>query len=276
MKIGFLTFEQFHRKANIGSSRIRCDWVLKHMDGAERFHMGRPYDVVIYQKAYFVEHAKLFKGIKILDLCDADWLSWGYDIRAMIDEVDAITCSTQAIAEFIVNVRPELPVWVIPDRIDFSQEMPQKEHIGDTKKVVWFGYQHNQEQLVYVLPALIRRKLELIVISNKPYIVPATGKNLEITNLPWSQEHWKNDILKGDVAICPNDKRGRFKYKSDNKITQSWALGMPVCAIDKDLDRFAGEKERKDEARRNLEIVHKNFDVKDSAKEYEKLIKTLI
>ena len=275
MRVGMVTFEQYHRKANIGSTRIRCDWPIKYWEDAERYHIGRNYDVIIYQKAYWVEHAKLFKGIKILDLCDADWLSWGYAIVEMIENVDAVTCSTKAIAEFIVNVTDK-PVWVIPDRIDLDVDIPKKEHQGELKKAVWYGYSHNQEQIAPAIQALIKRDIELFVISEKPYILPSYGKKLEITNLPWSKEHWMNDILKGDVVLCPNNKKGRFQYKSENKTIQAWALGMPVAHIDKDLDKFASENARKDEASLRLKEVDKKYNVKDSVKEYQELIDEII
>ena len=272
--VGFVTFEQYHRKANIGSTRIRCDWLINNWENAERYFIGKDYDVMIYQKAYWVEHAKRFDGVKILDICDADWLSWGYDIKAMIDAVDAISCSTQAIAEVLVNTTDK-PIWIIPDRLDFDEETPIKEHVGDLKKVVWFGYQHNQSQLIHALPALQKRKLELIVLSEKPYVMPSGGKGLEIKNLPWSKDHWKNDIIKGDVVLCPNDKKGRFKFKSDNKIIQSWALGMPVASIDSDLDKYLTEQARKEEADKRLKEVQERYNVKDSVKEYQQLIQSI-
>jgi len=275
MNIGFVTFEQYHRKANIGSTRIRCEWPVKYWDDAEIYHIGRKYDALIYQKCYWVEHAKQFEGIKILDLCDADWLSWGYAIVEMIENVDAITCSSRAIAEFIVNVTDK-PVWVIPDRLDLDAIIPKKEHEGELKKVVWFGYQHNQEQIGPAIPALIKRDLELIVISEKPYIVPSYGKKLEITNLPWSNEHWQKDIQKGDAILCPNNKKGRFYYKSDNKVIQAWALGMPVAVIDKDLDKFSSQEARRSESEMRLKEVVKSYNVKDSVKEYKELIDEII
>ena len=77
MKIGILTFEQFHGRKDIGSSRIRAKWVINHWPEAEEFVFGQKYDVVIYQKAYWLEHAQEFKGLKILDICDADFLHCG-------------------------------------------------------------------------------------------------------------------------------------------------------------------------------------------------------
>jgi len=78
MKIRNYNFLQNNEgRKDIGSSRIRGEWLANNCGDTEIFIQGKAYDVVIYQKAYWVEHAKLFKGIKILDLCDPDWLHWG-------------------------------------------------------------------------------------------------------------------------------------------------------------------------------------------------------
>ena len=56
MKIGFLTFEQFYGRKDIGSSRIRAQWLVNHWPEAELFKMGEKYDVIIYQKVYWPEN----------------------------------------------------------------------------------------------------------------------------------------------------------------------------------------------------------------------------
>ena len=116
MKIGILTFEQFHGKMDIGISRIRGHWLAKYWDEAEVWKMGQKYDIMIYQKVYWIEHAKQFNGIKILDLCDPDWKEWSSRIKQMIDLCDAVTTSTYEIAKYIIKLTDK-PVWYIPDRL---------------------------------------------------------------------------------------------------------------------------------------------------------------
>ena len=60
-KIGILTFEQFQGRQNIGSSRIRVKWPLKYWENAEEFVMGQKYDVVIYQKAYWLAYEEIWR-----------------------------------------------------------------------------------------------------------------------------------------------------------------------------------------------------------------------
>lgn len=278
MKVGFLTFEQFQGKKNIGSSRIRCDWLIKYWgdNNAERFRYGAEYDVVVYQKAYFWQHAQAYKGIKILDLCDADWLHWGYHLVHTMRFCDAVTCSTEEIARYIVNLTDK-PVWVIPDRIDFDvlKDKKPKVHKGDLKKILWYGYSDNFEMLDPAIPAIKSRGLELIVISNKPYSLPAYGRGIDLTNYTWSPDTWVDDIMKGDLVINPKSKKGRFRFKSDNKTIQAWALGLPVAMNDRQLDQFITQESREKEQRDKLALVQKEFNVTKSVSELKDLIKSL-
>lgn len=272
MKVGFLTFEQHQGKANAGSSRIRCDYLIKYWGGdAERFVMGQKYDVIVFQKAYWTEYAKKFDGIKIFDICDADWLHWGYHLKEMIDAVDGITCSTMEIAKFIVQLTDK-PVAVIPDRVDLETLPPAKEHYGDARSVAWFGYAENFPQLNGAVPAIRKRDLELIVVSTSAYIPPASERAVEIQNLPWKPNTWMTDVQKADIVVLPRYTHGRFKYKSNNKVVQSWALGLPVAFLDTDLDRFLNESERRKEVDTAMEIVKNQYDARISVKELKEFI----
>jgi len=91
-RCGLLTFEQWYGKEDMGSSRIRGHWIINNWKEAELFKQGEKYDVVIFQKCYWLDYVKAFKGIKILDLCDPDWLDT-VPIIDIIDNVDAITVS---------------------------------------------------------------------------------------------------------------------------------------------------------------------------------------
>ncbi len=269
MKIGVLLFEQFHGKKDVGSSRIRGHWLVKHWPEAEIYRYGAQYDVVIYQKAYFVEHAKRFKGVKILDLCDPDWLNWATKFTEMIEEVDAITCSslelTKAVSKFTKK-----PVYFIPDRVEFDILPPPKKHFGPTKKVVWYGYGHNFPILDSCIKALSDRKLELIVVSETVYVKPSAF-NIEVTNLPFSQ-HYLADIQKGDVVLNPKYVKGKWKYKSENKTVIAWAIGMPVAHDEEQLDKMMTEEQRKSVSASGYTKAVNEFDIKLSVQDYKDVI----
>lgn len=276
MKVGFLTFQQFHGKLDIGSSRIRAEWVAKYWPEAEVHKIGGEYDVIIYQKVYWKEHAKMFPGIKILDLCDPDWLHWGHRVKEMIDLCDAVTTSTIEIAKYIVFLTDK-PVWYIPDRLDPAMfEIPPKVHSGPTKTAVWYGYSENFPMLTPAIPSLIKHGIEeLIVIasSRSPYRINKQyeGK-ITVTNYPWNKDTVNQDIQRADIVINPRSTKARWKFKSNNKTINAWALGMPVAHNEVELDELMTEAQRKKEAELRLKEVKEKYDVIKSVEEYKKLI----
>ena len=275
MKIGILTFEQMHGRVDVGSSRIRGDWLIKYWDEAERFVLGTKYDVVIFQKAYWVEYAKEFKGIKILDLCDPDWMHFGYPVKEMIELCDAVTCSSEEIKNYISKITDK-PVYYIPDRVDLEVHNIKKQHIGDAKNVVWFGYHSNFALLDSTIISLKTLKLSLIVISDKPYIPPAGLKNrIEIINLPWDVDTVNSDIIRGDIVLNPIIKVGKWKFKSNNKTLTSWALGMPVANDNDDLKLFLKEENRIKESEKRLKEIIELWDVKISVQDFKDIIERL-
>lgn len=278
MKTAFLTFEQFHGKKNIGSSKIRCHWLIenwlkegKDIGNAEVFKIGKKYDCIIFQKAYWIEYAKVFKGIKILDLCDPDWLNWPYEMIAMINEVDGITTSTEALANSIAKFTDK-PVWYLADRVNLDLIKPIKKHKGNAKTVVWYGYSQNFEMLQSAIHAIKKEKLNLIVISNKPFSIASWPEDIELTNFFYNEEHVYQDIAKADIVINPISDSAHWKYKSNNKTVIAWALGMPVAANDQELKKFIPEEARIEEVNKRLKEVEEKYDVKLSVKELKNII----
>jgi hypothetical protein len=279
MKIGILLFEQFHGRFNIGSSRIRGWWLTKYWTEAEIFKIGQKYDVMIYQKVYWVEHAQNFRGIKILDLCDADFLHWGMRVKQMIDLCDAVTTSTQALAKFIIHYTDK-PVWVIPDRLDFGDfGTLKKEHKGETKVAAWFGYSENFPMLQPALDSLLKNGIEeLIVIADrrKPFILPNYLRDkMTLINYPWTLESIYSDLLKADIVLNPQSKKGRWKFKSNNKTLTAWALGLPVAHTEDELKTFKSAEARQIEGDKRYLEVREKYDIKKSVAEFQALIKEL-
>ena len=278
MKVGVLTIEQHLGKQPgwAGSSRIRAEWLTKGWDNAETFKQGQKYDVVIYQKAYWIEHAKQYDGIKILDLCDPDWLHWQYRIVEMIGNVDAITTSTEALANEIRKFTNK-PVLCVPDRLDLEFYKERKFHEGEAKWVVWYGYSSNYELLKPVLHFLKKFNLNLIVISDKGFSLPVSiGDSIELRNLPWNIDTVNQDILEGDIVVNPMDTSRKWKYKSNNKTIAAWALGMPVAHDIEDLKRLINPDERKKESKERLVEVKEKYDIRLSIPEYKGLIEEII
>jgi len=283
-----LTFERYHGRRDIGSSRIRGHWLLKYWPEAEEFVQGREYDTIIYQKVYWPEHARAFKGVKILDLCDPDFLSFVYQTKEMIEEVDAVTVSTESLKNAI-EAFTDKPVIHIPDRLDLEYHKEKKDHRGNgkAKTLVWFGYSTGFHLLKACLSDIRKLELNLIVISDSGFMLPLnflppeSGPKedkfyIEVTNLPWKLGTVNSDIIKGDFVINPRSQLGKWKYKSNNKTLTSWALGMPVAHNEGELKKFMDEEARVKESERRLKEIQDKWDVKYSVEEYKKLIDEII
>lgn len=267
--VGFVSFENFHQKKDTASSRIRVKWVLKHMPEAEEFCQGKDYEAVVYQKAYWKEHIRNFKGKKILDICDPDWMD-GLELVGLSKDVDAITVPTEALKEEIEKMTKK-PTYLIPDRLDLDTLLPPKTHTEKAKSVVWFGYSHNMEVLDMVTLKLGKMGLKLIVISDGNY----NTTDCQIQNIKWAADTANQDIQKADFALLPSFKNGRFKYKSDNKTVLAWGLGLPVAKTVEELERFTDPMERQKEANYRIDIVKTQYDVKKSAEELRRVIESI-
>jgi hypothetical protein len=270
MKIAMLSMEDYENRKfdTVGSSRIRCRWVEKYCKDIVPFKNGGEYDAVIYQKAYWKEHMDAFQGIKIFDICDPDWMD-GRPIVEVIEKMDAITCPTQALADYLKQLTDK-PVLVIPDRVDPEDHYPQKEvHIGRAKTVVWFGYSQNQVVLDQTLNILKKMDLKLVVISERPY------RDADV-NVKFDYPTLYQEMTKHDIVLLPSyTKDIRFTFKSNNKTLQAWAVKMPVAREIPDLERFMDANERQKEAELRYNEVLTKWHAKQSGPEYIELIKQI-
>ncbi len=270
LKTGFVLFQDYHQKANIGSSRIRGKWLIDKMKGAEEFVQGNKYDVIIFQKTYWKEMARQFKGVKILDICDPDWLD-GAEVINFIEEMDAVVVPTEIMRKRLSGMT-KVPIHIIPDRVNLETLPKLKVHKGRAKSCVWFGYIHNAHVLDGVGFKVKKNNLLLKIISNGTY----NFKECSVKNIKWEQETVDAELRKADIALLPRMLKGRDEYKSNNKTIHSWAIGLPVATNPKELDLFMDEEERTKECKKRRKEVEEDYDVKLSVKEYETLIKDLI
>ena len=271
LKIAMLDMEKYdnRRENQVGSSRIRGRWVRKYCPEIEEFYDGVKYDAVIYQKAYYKKHMEQFKGVKIFDLCDPDWMD-GRPITELTELVDAFTVPTKAMQDFISQLTDK-PVVIIPDRIDPEEHTPVKEqHIGKARSVVWFGYSSNQVVLEQTLIPLKDMLLSLAVISERPY------RNADI-NIDYKYETLNEELIKHDIVLLPDfTKDRRHKFKSPNKTLTSWALKMPVATTPEELERFMNPDERTKEVEMRYNEVIEKHHVKQSGPQYLDLIDQII
>lgn len=263
-------------KNTVGSSRIRCRWLIELWPEAEEYHVARKYDVMIYQKVYWQAMMEQFQGIQILDICDPDWLE-KKPVFEFMDLADAVVTSTEPLAEYIRKLRPKKEVRCIPDRIYLPEHQPIKQtHNDDMKSVVWYGYHQNFHYLYKTVDELFRNSLELFVIADQPFELPMSLRGLKVTNIPYSYPSLHQELIKHDAMIMPapnDDEKGKFK--SNNKTLTGWALGLPVIRMPDDLKRLKSKASREAEAKEKLIEIGKEWDVKYSVLEYQRLIDDL-
>jgi len=272
-KIRYVLFERYWQRRNIGSSRIRGYWVIEALKklgyDANILRQGEDCSVLIFQKAYWKEMARAFKGIKILDICDPDWLD-GVEMANFCKEMDAVITST-------IQLKKEMqgfckcPVYFIPDRVKLENLPKPKIHKGGAKDCCWFGYSHNMEVLEAIPLKLKKLGLSLTVISDGQY----KDGVIAVKNIKWQAETVDRNIQKSDIVVMPLSKIGRNVYKSNNKIVHSWALGMPVATNPQELERFLDSNERNKEAAKRLKEIKEKYDVRLSAEELLNLINVI-
>lgn len=267
-----MEYHDNRRAGSVGSSRIRGQWIADNWDECEMFGVGKTYDTLIFQKAYWQEMVDNFKGLKVFDLCDPDWLDHR-PVVSMINKCDGIVTSTPALAEQIKKFDiGDRPVTCIPDRVDLKWSKPVKLlHEGKAKSVVYFGYSGNaRDVLDMAIDGLRRRGLRLTVISDSPY-------HSNDFFVKYEPDTVNEEIIRHDIVLLPQapSSNYRFQFKSNNKTLQSWALGMPVATNGEDLDRFMDADERNKEVKLRFEEVKSKWDIKYSVEEWKKFIELL-
>jgi len=277
--VRFMTFEMFHGKGNIGSTNLRVHQLIKYWNEADIYKYGEKADVLIFQKVYWTPdyHFPItYKGgLKILDICDPDWLDSVY-VKRTIDGMDAVVCPSEYMAEFLRQLTDK-PVKVIPDRFDLEQVPKPKTHEGKIKTAVWFGYSHNSEVLEGVVKALEERNISLLVISDDDPIPYRWANDVETYKkkckfIKYKEETFYESMHKADICLIPKGNRPKDKYKSNNRTVKSWLAGLPVVTNLEELETMQDSQKRNKVVQSNYKKAIAEYDVKLSIQEYKELI----
>lgn len=277
MKVSIVSWEKYNWRpfGSIGSSMIRARWLAEKWPEAKMWSHGDVFDAIILQKVYWNDMVQDFNGVKILDMCDPDWMrsqDTSCNLVEISQHIDAITCSTDELTKVIKRLVRHIPVITVPDRINLDYFTIQKKHTESAKSVVWFGYYHKaKEVLNQVMHTLKDNGLSLYVISNNAFI-PDNDYGVEVSNIQWTPNNAFMDIQSGDFCINPGSPYGESRYKSNNKTLISWALGMPVANNGDDMRKFLDPVERKKEADMRRAEIERDWSIELSIKQYEELI----
>lgn len=274
--VRFFLYSQFHGKDEpTGSDYIRSVQLLKYWPEADLYKFGENPDVLVFQKVFSSEDYRFpqhFEGIKILDICDPMWLE-GFNVVDMAHAMDAITCPTQAIADFMSQFHNN--VRVVPDRFDVDILPAPKKHAGKAKRVVWFGYSHNAETLKPALNIINELGLELLVISNDDPLLHRfgiKGKQDWYHYKKYDEKTIYDDLQTADFAILPDGLRPEDPFKSNNKTVKSQLAGLPVAKTPEEVNEYMLASNRRKWYDDNYEIIKAEYDVRRSVDDMKYII----
>lgn len=277
--VRFFTYSRFHGKSEqVGSTFIRVNQLIKYWDEADLYKYGENPDTLIFQKVFVQPDYQFpvhFQGKKILDICDPMWLE-GYDVVETANAMDAITCPTEPLAEFMRQFHDN--VHVIPDRYDMSILPQPKTHKGKAKTVVWFGYSHNVTILKPALPLIEELGLKLIIISNDDPIYNRFSKRKKedwYTFIKYNEDTIYQDLQKADFAILPDGFRPVDIFKSNNRTIRANLAGLPVAKDSDEVKHYMDAVNRRKWFDDNYDIIKSEYDVRKSVEQYKGIISKL-
>jgi glycosyltransferase involved in cell wall biosynthesis len=279
-KVRFFSFEKYHGKQNIGSSRIRVHNLTRYWENAQLYCYGEKPDVMIYQKVYATFDYKVpltFPGIKILDVCDPDFKDTAdIFLKETMDAMDAVVVPTEQFAKFLQPMT-ETRVTVIKDRFDMSEFPEKKVHRGKAKSVVWFGYSHNADGLKAAVPSLEKRGLKLIVVADQdPFAYRWATNAAEYEKTYKFVKYVHPDAYKAiqsaDICVLPANSRPFEKFKSENKTVIAQLLGVPVAKNAEEVDKLLSANARNKAIDTVYGKLKAEYDCRVSVKEYKELI----
>jgi len=265
-----------------GSARIRCEWVAKYWDRAVVFDSTQrlpEFKLMIFQKVYkgswatqqinAVERWRDVGWCKMaLDLCDPDFLDDEHRQRLMrvIHKFDFAVASTRPLADWLARY---LPAYVVADRVDFEELGGIKKRVRLTRRprLVWFGYSRNAVALDVLRDEIDALGWPLTIVAE---MMPERWKD-RARFVQWDRMLVNSEIVRADVVLNPAADRPEWRYKSDNKTGHAMALGMPVVTGPGQLSALKSVRERARIGEQNLASARRLYDVRESAREWERI-----
>lgn len=276
--IRFFPYAKFHGKDTlVGSDFIRCQQLIKYWDDADIYKYGEFPDCLIFNKVFVSEDYKFpvhFENKKILDICDPMWLE-GHNIVETCHAMDAVTCPTEALADYIRQFHSN--VIVVPDRFDLDvlPEPKVHRHRGKAKTVVWFGYSHNSELLKPAIGIIEQLGLSLLIISNDDPIANRWGVRAKedwYTFKRYNEETIYADLQQADFVILPDGNRPQDVFKSNNKTIKAQLAGLPVAKTPEEVELYMDGEARQEWFNTNYAIIAKEYDVRNSVEQMKEII----
>lgn len=276
--VRFFLYSAYHGKDKpVGSDFIRAVQAIKYWDEADLYKYGENPEALIFMKVFIAPDYKFqahFKGIKILDICDPMWLE-DYDVVETCNAMDAVTCPTEGLANFIRQFHKN--VIIIPDRFDIDILPEPKKHTKKAKSVVWFGYSHNAELLKPAIKLIDELSLKLILIANDDPFPHRHSDRMHsyhewYTFIKYNEETFYEELQKADFAILPKGFRPEDRFKSNNKTVKANLAGLPVAVTADEVRHYMEAKNRRKWFDENYDIIKSDYDIRKSVAEYKEVI----
>lgn len=258
----------------IGSSVWRGKWYWENWEEAEEYVEGQKYDVVIFQKYYNEELYKNLDCIKILDICDPEWITSDWPIVEMSQYLDAIVCSSEGLRDALQAI-VDIPVYFVDDRVSLGYAKEHKAPVRmQCRTVGWFGYSgHMQTLFPIILPVLKKLGLKLVIISDRE--ISQMGYEDIITNVDYNWDTLPFDLGQCDIILNPPIQSPLAQYKSQNKTYLANAFGLPVARTADELRVLMDYTARKEAAEKAYSDVREKHHVGISIEEYKAIINEL-
>lgn len=183
----------------------------------------------------------------VWDVCDPLWWWNPAQSRAVADAVDAVVCSSAALASDFngwyksadaPDVNSALPVVTIPDRLDLLHFPSRRSHESRRPvRLIWFGVAVNRIALLAALANLERlvangSQIELTIFDDRPDQPWLMTDDFPIYHVQWSVAHENQVLSNHDIALLPPYPGPWGLVKSNNKALTAWACGLPVATGD--------------------------------------------
>jgi glycosyltransferase involved in cell wall biosynthesis/predicted SAM-dependent methyltransferase len=139
--------------------------------------------------------------------------------KECLERATIISCSSTVLAKKLEKYGRTV---VLPDAYELPASLPpqtpKSKRDGGKLRAVWCGMGGNAKNCDFLRPILEELDMELVIISE-----------WDSADKKWGLDTWLADHADADICICPADVQNQ-PAKSNVKVTQAMALGLPVVA----------------------------------------------